>query len=260
MNRQFMREYTEEDMQPITERTKIGIFSFTKSAGTTYVSTSLAKYLAEQKRRPVTFVELSHYAEDATLLYDAIGIAHRFDLRKFISFFSEVKKRKYIKQMKNLDGGINWVIRTPGDWTREGDLTPLEEVRLLNNVFGDWIICDLGSRISQEIMEEMDLLIGIIDPFPSRLLTSKKCFFKLRSEELGGRPLLWVINKYNTGINKKLLHRFLKLKDPITIPLIKGEWFYVAEYHCRLPYEQVEIRNETIVSLEQLVKRHILFT
>jgi len=260
MNRQFKREYNEEDLQPVTERTKVGVFSIARSSGTTYFATSLAKYLAEQKKKPVTFIELGHCADDAPLLYDSIGIAHRFASRGFISFFKEVKHRTYIKPMRNLDGGINWVLRTPEDRTREGDLTPLEEIRLLNNVFGEWVICDLGSRLSQETMDEMDLLIGIIDPLPSKLLTSTQSYLTLRSEEFGGRPLIWVINKYNSGINRKLLTRFLKLKDPITIPIINGEWFYVAEYHCRLPYEQDEIKNETIISIEELVKRHILFT
>jgi hypothetical protein len=260
MNRQFKREYNEEDLQPVTERTKVGVFSLVRSSGTTYFATSLAKYLAEQKRRPVTFIEMGHCSDNAPLLYDSMGIVHRFGTREFIHFFKEVRNRKYIKQLKNLDGGINWVLRTPDDWTREGDLTLLEEVRLLNNVFGEWIICDLGSLVSAETMDEMDLLIGMIDPLPAKLLSSKQSYQTLRSEELGGRQLLWVINKYNAGINKKLLAKFLKLKDPVTIPLMKEEWFYVAEYHCKLPYEQVEIKNETSISIEELVKRHILFT
>lgn len=260
MNRVFKREYIEEDLQRITETTKIGVFSFTKSAGSTFVATSLAQCLAEQKKKAVAFVELGKYSRNEPLLYDAIGMEQRFNSREFNSFFLEVKEHKYIKNLKNSDAGINWAVRTPKDREQDILLTPLEEARILNNICGDWIICDLGSRFNRESMEDMDVLIGVIDPLPSKLLATQASYLQMRAEEFGGRRLIWVINKYNSGVNNKLLRRSLKLKNPITLPLIPEEWFYVAQYHCRLPFEQAEIKKIARSPIEELVKHHILFT
>jgi CO dehydrogenase nickel-insertion accessory protein CooC1 len=260
MNREYKREYKEEDIERVSELTKIGVFSFIKTSGTSFVATSLAKYMADQKTKSVAYVELKHDDSCESLLYEALGMGQRFASRDFISFFEEIKARKYIKKRNNQEAGINWALRTPKDRDLGISLTQLEETRLLNNICGDWVVCDLGSRYSQESMEEMDILIGVIDPMPAKLLASKNELQKLLIEDLGGRRLLWVINKYNLGVNNKLLKRFLRLKNPIMVPLIPEEWFYVAQYHCRIPFEQTEIKKAALLSIEELVNRHIPFT
>lgn len=260
MDREYKREYIEEEAQNPTEIIKIGVFSFVKSSGASFIATSLAKYLSEQRKEPVAFVELKHDARNESLLYEALGMAQRFANREFISFFAAIKEKKHIKRMKNIDSGINWAIRTPKDRERQISLTPMEEIRLLHNVRGNWVVCDLGSLYYEESMAEMDIIIGVIDPLPSNLIASKTNFQKIRLDEQAGRRLCWVINKYNPGINRKLLKRILKIKNPITMPLIPSEWFYVAQYHCRIPFEQYEIKKETLLSIEELVNRHILFT
>jgi len=260
MDRDYKREYVEEDIERISELTKIGVFSFIKSAGSSFVATSIAKYLADLRKKPVAFLELKHDASNESLLYEALGMGQRFASREFISFYSEIKNRKYVKTKKNIDSGINWAMRTPIDRELGIWLTAVEEARLLHNIYGDWVVCDLGSQYYQESMDEMDIIIGVIDPMPSNLLSSKNHLRKLQHAELGGRHLCWVINKYNNGVNSKLLKRFLKMKNPVIIPLIPEEWFYVAQYRCRIPFDQDEIKKQTIASIEELVNHHILFT
>jgi hypothetical protein len=260
MNRNYKREYIEDDTERISELTKIGVFSFIKSSGTSFIATSLAKYLADLRKNPVAFIDLKHDSGNESLLYHALGMDQRFASRKFISFYSEIKNRKYIRQLNNLDSGINWVLYTPLDRDLGVKLTTVEEARLLNNVYGDWIVCDLGSQYYQESMDEMDILIGVIDPKPSMLLSSKNYFRKLQLQELGGRHLCWIINKYNKGVNTNLLKRHLKIKNPIAIPLIQEEWFYISEYRCRIPFDQDEIKKQTRLPIEELVNHHILFT
>jgi len=260
MNREYKREYTNEDVERTSELTKIGVFSFIKTSGTSFVATSLAKYLSDKEKKSVAFVDLKHDENNEPLLYDALGMGQRFASRQFISFFTEVKDKKYIKRIRNLEAGINWAIRTPTDREHDISLTPLEEIRLLNNICGDWIVCDFGSHYYQQSMDEMDVIIGVINPMPSNLLASKQHIQKMRMEDLGGRHSLWVINKYNHGVNSKLLKRFLRLKNLVTIPLIPEEWFYVAQYHCRIPFEQDEIKKETQLPIGEIVNHHILFT
>lgn len=260
MDREYKRAYIEEDIERIAELTKIGVFSFIKTSGTSFMATSIAKYLADQSKKSVAYVELKHDADDEGLLYEALGMDQRFASREFISFYSEIRERKYIKKIKNIEAGINWAIRMPKDRALGVILTPVEEARLLHNICGDWVVCDFGSRYYDESMEEMDIIIGVIDPMPASLLASKNLLQQFRIEELGGRQLLWVINKYNPGINHKLLKRFLRIKNPVTIPLIPAEWFYIAQYQCRIPFEQEEIKKETYSAIEELVNHHILFT
>jgi len=244
----------------IIERNKIGVFSLGRGAGATFIATSLAKKLAERQKRIVAFVELGRAEPSMSLTYHALGINHRFAYKPFISFHEELRKGNHIKKISNIDAGINWVLRTPSDLDLNINLTVLEELRLINNVKGEWIICDFGSNYSSETLDEMDLLFGVIDPLPSKLLSNKETYRNLRQHELSGRKLIWIVNRQNTGIGKKSLRQFLKEKNFMSFPLMPEEWFYSAQYHCQLPLEQPDIKRNIAQQIEELVNHHILFT
>jgi len=260
MDRRFKREYTEEDLERVAELNKIGVFSFAHSSGTTFIATSLAKYLADHKKKAVAFIELKQDNLDCQLLYEAIGMDKRFLSREFISFFARLQAGLNIKSVKNMDAGINWAVRTPNDRANDRILTPLQEARLIHNICADWIVCDLGCHFHKESFEEMDMLICVIDPMPAKLLSSKTRLQQLSGAGIDNKHLVFLLNKNNQGINNKLLKAFLKLSNPIKVPLIPEEWFYVAQYHCKLPFEQDEIKKQALPIIEELVNHHILFT
>ena len=198
----------------------------------------------------------SMYMRDS-LIYDSIGIGKRFSNREFAPFYTLVKKRKYIRGIKNMDAGVNWALMTSYESKTGSALTALEEARLINNIYGDVIICDMGSEIKISRLDEMDKIICVVDPMPSRLIGSRVVYQNLKEEEHKGKEIIWIINKANGGINKKCFREYIKIKKPITIPLIRPEHFYTAEYNCRIPFEQREIKSKVRPQFEEIVK-HII--
>ena len=192
-----------------------------------------------------------------SLIYESIGAEKRFSNREFAPFYTLVKKRKYIRGIKNMDAGVNWALMTSYESKTGSALTALEEARLINNIYGDVIICDMGSEIKISRLDEMDKIICVVDPMPSRLIGSRTVYQKLKEEEHKGKEIIWIINKANGGINKKCFREYIKIKKPITIPLIRPEHFYTAEYNCRIPFEQREIKSKVRNQFEEIVK-HII--
>jgi len=385
MNRNFKREFEDDEVLQVNERLKVGILGIGRGAGATFVSTSIARLLGMQKEKAVAFVELRELIEETaiasaerpanseariakqnmqgriekqlreanqgsyvseageekedreagkfqqiqwsrdftearetqqaleiqrkrearelgelieraykgdpymrdsrkgdpymrdslkatpfirdsrmeapymrdSLIYDSIGIEKRFSNREFASFYTLVKKRKYIRGIKNMDAGVNWALMTSYESKTGSALTALEEARLINNIYGDVIICDMGSEIKISRLDEMDKIICVVDPMPSRLVGSRTVYQKLKEEEHKGKEIIWIINKANGGINKKCFREYMKIKKPITIPLIRPEHFYTAEYNCRIPFEQREIKSKVRPQFEEIVK-HII--
>ena len=355
MNRNFKREFEDDEVLQVNERLKVGILGIGRGAGATFVSTSIARLLGMQKEKAVAFVELRELIEETaiasaerpanseariakqnmqgriekqlreanqgsyvseageekedreagkfqqiqwsrdftearetqqaleiqrkrearelgelieraykgdpymrdSLIYDSIGIEKRFSNREFASFYTLVKKRKYIRGIKNMDAGVNWALMTSYESKTGSALTALEEARLINNIYGDVIICDMGSEIKISRLDEMDKIICVVDPMPSRLIGSRVVYQNLKEEEHKGKEIIWIINKANGGINKKCFREYMKIKKPITIPLIRPEHFYTAEYNCRIPFEQREIKSKVRNQFEEIVK-HII--
>jgi len=260
LKRNFKREFEEEDVLQITEKIKIGVTSIGRGSGATFISTSLAKTLAGQKKKAVAFAELRRGSGRGFLTYDSLGMDRRFLSGDFLSFYSFVKERRYIRGCRNMDGGINWALMTPEENAEKLALSPLEEARLINNIYGDIVICDMGDDICRSRLDEMDIIICVVDPMPSKLIGSRRIYQKLKEEELKGRGLIWVVNKYNGGVNRKHFKDYVRIKDPVVIPLMRPEYFYSAEYNCRLPCEQKEIKEKIRRPMEEIAQKHILIT
>lgn len=80
-----------------------------------------------------------------------------------------------------------------------------------------------------------DVLVGVIDPLPSRVLAGLHRYRLLRQEEVQRqqrqeKTLLWVQNKGNPAVDSRELERFLKLHFDAVLPLLPRTFFYEAEY------------------------------
>ena len=78
----------------------------------------------------------------------------------------------------------------------------------------------------------------------------------LRREEKNGADILWVINKMNSGINLHCLRDYLKIRDTVILPLVPPEYIYTAEYNCRIPIDQREVRHAKNAGLDVVVTDH----
>lgn len=256
MERNFSREFQETDTQTIIEKVKIGVMETGLGAGTTFVATSLAKELAYSTKKAVAFVELCENSRGNGLLFDAMAMDKRFEGRKFHNFHRLVSENKYIRKCKNIDGRINWAVVPPN--SMNVTLSALQELRLINNIRGDIIICDFGADIKEYLMGDMDMVICVMDPMPSQLISSRKIYRLLKQDENNGGAVVWIVNKMNDGINNKSFRDYMRIKDYISIPLIKPELFYTAEYNCRVFYEQKEIREKVQGKIKEIIEKHMV--
>jgi Flp pilus assembly CpaE family ATPase len=254
-----MREPAGEKPACVIEKQKIGVAGMSRGAGTTLVAVSLAKLLAAMEKRKVTYLEVCDKAcEKNSLVYDSIGFDKRFKTREFVRYYREIKEGRNIRQKVNQDELINWGLITPED-VKEGIKTaPVDIVRLINNIPGDLIVCDIADCTdTADYLVDMDYIIFVIDPMPSAMIGGYPLMRGVKRMECKGKKVIWVINKYNHGINKRDMQVFLELKAFYRIPFIRAENFYTAEYNCKIPYTIQDIREGLSGTLEKIVRKEL---
>ena len=214
-------------------------------AGVTTLAFSAAEYLAARSKKTgltVTMLELDPKAEaPAGRAYDKVGIDRRFAGRDYTSFYKLASEGKPFNDILNPDGGINWALRLPGEAVPAPSAIALS--RLLNNIRGDIVICDvpgysffdciLGRDALTALLADMDRIICIFDPLPSRLLASVRTAEACRSISPANTKIHWVFNKLNSGVDLREAVRFTGAKDYIPFPAIPASVLYKAEYACR---------------------------
>ena len=251
-----MRERQTEKYVCVIEKQKIGVVGMSKGAGVTFIATTLAKVLSSLDGRKVTLLEVcDHFAKNKALIYDSIGFDKRFKTREFIRFYGEVRQGMEIRGKSNPDEKINWALLTPEDIKDEGEIRPIEVIRLINNIAGDLIVCDISDcKNTVEYLLDMDTVVFVVDPAPSRMIAGYPLMREVKRMEYKGKKVIWLINKYNPGINKRELMNFLKLKDYYKIPFIAAEYFYSAEYNCKIPCEIADVHESVKDVMEKIVE------
>ena len=259
MQRFYLREQGLEKSS-LSDRFKLGVLGIGRGSGASLIATSLASALSSVEKKRLAYIELSCFREKAeaekrasgmpSLLYDALGMDQRFAGREFISFRRELAGLRKLRELKNIDEGINWALATPED-AREGlNLSEAQAIRLANGIAGDIVICDIEALSGyRDLVKDLDLLIAVIDPLPSKLIPAAKelrYLFELSEEQ----EIIFVVNKMNDGVLKRELDSFLKLKSYESLPYITPEPLYKAEYNCALPYSRREVRE----ALEPFIK------
>lgn len=256
MKRKFNREFSEDDCFSIYEKTRIGVVGIGRGAGTSFVATSLAIKIASADERATAFIEIADGPGGKTWVYDLAGIDKRFAGREYVSMHGMVRQGNYIRGLSNMDRRVNWALVTPDE--RNRNMSTIKISRLINNVAGDVVVCDLGTYINEDLLEDMDVLVCVVDPKPSRLIGCRDVYRKLKQQQVAGRKLIWVVNKVNGGINRRCFRDYMKIRTSYEIPLIKEVHFYAAEYNCRFPIEQREIEKAAGKTIEDIVKELIL--
>ena len=259
MERIFMREPQDEKYSCVVEKLKIGVIGMSRGSGVTFTATSLAKVLSSTENRKVTLLEICDcFFNKKALLYDSIGIDKRFKTREFTRFYSEIRHGESIRGKNNSDERINWGLISPEDIKEKAALSPIEIVRLINNIQGDLIVCDISEcENSEDYLLDMDYVVVVIDPMPSRMIAGYPFIREVKRLEYKGKKVVWLINKFNPGINKRELLNFLKIKEHYKLPFIAAEHFYSAEFNCKTPYEIKGVHDEVKDVMEKIVKNEL---
>ena len=185
-------------MSIAADRIKIGVLGLSPGAGAGFVASNLARYLAEQDGLHPAVTELGQGG-----LYDSLGMDKHFAGREFFSFHQAAFLNRSLRGRKNEYLGVNWVLMPPKTSGRE--LTVSQRIRIAGNSAGDPVLYRLTGVPREELRElfwEMDRLILVIDPLPSKILTEYRFLCELRKEDI---PFFCVINKWNEGIDRKEL-------------------------------------------------------
>ena len=264
MERIFFRERTAwEDKaqleEPVwnlscrNEKKKIAVVGISRGAGTTFVAMSLAFLLSknvekeqvkEQNRgrsagleAGAAYVELRQPAAGEAGGFFSAGLDLRFRGNRFTDFFQIYLQGRPLPPLVNLHKGINWAVWRTAAGSAE---TPAEDGAMhlvdfpLDDLSGKWIIADDPPL---EMLHRFDLVIGVIDPLPSRIFAGMETYEALRDMAAGGTHILWILNGDNPEVNHGELRRFLRLADVRTIPLADPAVFYRAQYASCLPVE-----------------------
>lgn len=238
----------------LQEKARIGVIGVSDGAGVSFVVLSLAKAISDCGLMPAV-IELGRGS-----FYDAIGIDKRFAGRNFFSFHKALREGLKIRNHHNLDEGINWALRGPGE--SDLRLSTNNMQRMISNMAGDIILCDFSGLHIQDakevfildILKEMDALIVVIDPLPSKLIPAHSELYIIGKEF---KDVIYVINKNNRGININEMMRFLKVKKPILMPLVAQEELYAAEYCCEIAYSNYAVKRVLKPPIREIMKRAI---
>lgn len=238
MNRILSREDSLPEKSASMDKLKVGVIGISQGAGAGFLAGCLARYLANTGKHHPAVVELGK-----GYLFDSIGMDKRFAGRKWCRFFEALAENRSIRGMRNEDEGINWVLRSPGE--EKITLTLEQKLRMIGHTGGDVILCDLSgeSEPDFELMRNLDQIIAVIDPMPSRMLAGYRTLCSLKMMESEQKEIIFVINKMNRGVNRRQLLEFLKIRKPLFMPLVDPESIYTAEYNCKIPYLLGEVKS-----------------
>ena len=248
LNRTLSREAEETEYYAGMDKLKIGVIGIAGGSGASFLSGCLARYLANTGKHLPTVIELG-----TGILFDSFGMDRRFAGRPYFQFFKALDENRSIRGERNLDEGINWILITPEE--EELSLSFEQKMRLVCNAKGDILICDFsgGVEADLQLLQSMDQIIVVIDPLPSRMLKGYDLLCRLKALELKQLEMLYVINKFNRGVNRGQMADFLNLKNPVFIPMIHTESIYTAEYNCKIPYTLSEVKKVMKEPMRQIV-------
>jgi hypothetical protein len=229
------------------DRLKIGVIALTPGAGAGFVCSCLAGAFAETGRYYPAVLEIGEGG-----LFDSLAMDKHFAGRDYFSFFKAMNCGKSIRGRSNRLYGINWILRSPEE---EGIFLDLPDaMRMVNHASGDVILCRI-TNVSDEtlwrLLWDMDRILVVIDPLPSKMLAGYKLLCSLRTS---GLPILYLINKMNGGVSRKEMLDYLKLKNLFYLPMIDEEVIYSSEYGCRFFYDHVSARSKLEKPMEDLIQ------
>ena len=193
-------------------------------AGASYVSSKLLQkglFSGDTPEGLRSLVELG-----SPYFYFALGMDKRFSGRTFFDF--EDPKTYSL----NMELGFNWYLRHPSSI---GDLPPSAVFRAVSSAPGNFVVYDCSrmqrSDLVKQVLAEMDVIYIVVDPLPSKLMEGQSVFDDLRASFPESKI---VVNKFNRGIHKGELARFLGTSNYFTLDAVPYESLCKAEFNCNL--------------------------
>ena len=207
---------------------RIGVAGACSGCGASFVAGTAAFFLAEKGGCTLAELGRPHF-------YHALDVPRRFP-SGFLFYEDLLRDKKSLLTVKNMYGGLDLLLRRPD---AGGFPPPMTACRLP----GDAAVFDLSGAddaFLDEVLPEMDGILLVADPLPSRLLAGEERIRRLLMEYPGARI---IVNKMNSGVLRTELRRFLGGAEALEIPFIDPALIYRAEYICVLPAELPQVRR-----------------
>jgi len=203
-------------------RLVIGVVGVGRGAGATFAAMGLAVKMAEMTEG-VTFADGRQREEGGHGARRLLAVDRHFE-KKAAAMGSGPGKRT------NIYHKVNWAVcgqLCPG---AGGQKTGPEELKEpdYRTFPGKYIIVD-----SPQNTEDMDVVVCVVDPLPSRIMAGLETFRRVKEQQLV--PVIWVMNKASSAAGRREVETFLKIRFTHSIPLVEAETFYRAEFRCTQP-------------------------
>ncbi|MDR0518505.1 MAG: hypothetical protein LBG82_00405 [Clostridiales Family XIII bacterium] len=223
--------------------TKYAFAGLSSRAGATTLALAFADWLARPSDRSVAYIGI---CDEGLRLsgndYDKLGIDRRFAGRGYVSCYDRLAHGGSARAIENLDGGVNWLLRVPGEKTAPFDVA--DYVRLSACAASDVAVLDVCGQFggqdrvaaTQKLLRDCDRVFAVIDPLPSALMADPEKLEMFKAMESVGAEVLYVLNKMNSGVDVREMRAFLKIRDAVEVPFLDPAGIYAAEYNCCTVY------------------------
>lgn len=243
------------------ERLRIGFVGVGPYSGTTTLSAAFATWIAESgklsmgnRRRRVAFVQIDQYDRETTNTFEAFSMEKRFGEGRYTDIYDLIKQGFMIKGVENFYGGVNWIFLSEENTllnneekTAENILNSNEKkawIRLMGGDFGEITIYDMGQGHNKEdFLLDMDYVIGVVDPMPSKILKNRDDLLALEKVRRGGTKVEWIINKANRGVNKRQVRAMVRGGNISWVPIFPIERTYFCDFNCKFLWEDSTIKG-----------------
>ncbi|XVG96352.1 hypothetical protein ACGCUQ_05025 [Eubacteriales bacterium KG127] len=212
---------------------RIGVVGAGNGVGTTEFAVALAfwvsnRYFLNIGNPKISFCHLAPWEGMNSNFINRYNLINRFEKSKFIDIYS-------ISFIKNLDNGVKsdnkFNLVNHNEWNRIVWVVPgYNSISLLNkrgsnndediyrksieilnvienNPECEIVICDLGHGYGkEELMNEMDFIVGITSPFLYRIIDAREDIKSIEYIRRNGKDICWIVNG-NVGVGTRRLIR-----------------------------------------------------
>ena len=204
---------------------RIAVAGLGKGCGTSFVAGLLACRLAEGGSCTLAELGTPYFslALGADLRMETGAVYYEALLDKKISLLG----------VRNMYGRIDLLLRRPG-------AVGMAPASCVLRMPGEQVVFDLSGADDaylDEVLPDMDEIILVADPLPSRLLAAAD---RLSVLKMSYPDAKLVVNKMNKAVHRAELRRFLGRKEDAAVPMLDPSLFYKAEYNCVFPSDLPE--------------------
>lgn len=241
------------------------IANLSKRAGSSFITVNLAKLFSELK-----FIANVLEVPFEPYLFDSVGLEQRLDRgqnEKSLHFFSLphaiIENERVDRNREHKEDGILWSVADPRKPLIASDKWTLHHTMkyVSHSKKASFILFDVGSYFEhvsiQPLMDEADLVLMVVDPMPSEIMSNHKRLAHFIDLKQKGAPIEFLLNRWTKGIDKKELERVLEVKPVAAVPAIELSLVHQAVYDCVIPYQIPEVKRQLREPLLTVVKKWI---